>query len=143
MSPGHRHPHSLISKSLHNPDFLELMCKPVSMDMILYIVLQIEQIILVDKLPAAYPGLPTPPHTPHKAPPLSDLQRREQERQHYAAAGMPSLERFIIHLVQRSNVQVPVLLTTLVYLQRFQSKLPAMATGLRHCCPLEEYILNF
>lgn len=102
------------------------------MEMVSYIVLQIERIILIDRLPAVSPGLnslPTPPHTPHKAP-LSDQQDREQDQRHYAAAGMPSLERFIVHLVKKSNVQAPVLLTTLVYLQRFQSKLPAMATGL-------------
>ncbi|ETW84417.1 hypothetical protein HETIRDRAFT_314413, partial [Heterobasidion irregulare TC 32-1] len=67
-------------------------------------------------------ALPTPPHTPHgtkfheQAPPPSPP--------------LISLEDFIVHIIKSSNVQVPTLLTTLILLDRLQSRLPKMAKGI-------------
>lgn len=43
---------------------------------------------------------------------------------------IPSLERFISTLIRRSNVQVPTLMCSLIYLDRLRAKLPQEATGL-------------
>ena len=88
-----------------------------------YIALQATRVIkLADDPPAdaaSASGLPpTPPHTP----------LREDGPDDYAAS-LPSLQDFIIFICQSSHVQVPTLLTTLIYLERLRTKLPRMAKG--------------
>lgn len=64
---------------------------------------------------------PTPPSTPpYGAESRSPLQ-----------PSLPPLKVFIQGLVDRSHVQVPTLMSSLVYLSRLQQKLPPVAKGMR------------
>jgi hypothetical protein len=111
---------SLLPLSCHNFDFVHLMHqRHVSPEMICFVALRTTGVIRIqDDV-----GIPTPPVTPHKAAFDDDEECSKR------STSLPSLEVFISNIVKAANVQVPVLLATVIYLERVRSKLPIMAKG--------------
>ena len=96
---------------------------PVSSAMVSYLAEKASAVIRCDaQKPQTNKHLPpTPPATPpHEADSRAPLQQT-----------LPPLKVFIQSLVDRSHVQVPTLMSSLVYLSRLQAKLPPVAKGMR------------
>jgi G1/S-specific cyclin PLC1 len=90
---------------------------PVSREMISYLAKKATSVIRCDEPVKTSSQLPTPPVTPPQNA-ASD-------------PSLPTVEEFISSLVERSHVQVPTLMTSLVYLARLKARLPPVAKGMK------------
>lgn len=119
-----RHPASLLPISAHNPRLLRLVRERVTYDMVIFVAEQVIRALpLVDDPEPLSGALLTPPHTPLKKTFAGDVED----------SPLPKLHDFIASIVDASHVQVPVLLCTVLFLERLRTRLPDMAKGMhRH-----------
>ncbi|KAK2797947.1 hypothetical protein FQN51_008126 [Onygenales sp. PD_10] len=97
----------------------EFVTLPVSREMIFYLAQQASLVIRCDEHVIPSTHIQAHPLTPPATPPLN------------GSPPLPSLAEFICSLVNRSHVEVPTLMTSLVFLGRLRAKLPAMSKGMR------------
>lgn len=98
---------------------------PVSKEMIAYLARKASEVIRCETPEQQANVNKNLPPTPPSTPPQGHAQAYGRE------PALPSIESFIISLVDRSHVGVATLMSSLVYLARLKARLPPVAKGMR------------
>lgn len=114
------HPASLSKCGIHDPALLEFIRTEVSRELIYFLsdktneIINSCQIVQIDKRT----GQPIP------SPSMESIEAE------LAALGLPTLDDFVAHVIEASNVQIPTLITTVALLERLRGRLPKVAKGM-------------
>ncbi|WVW81355.1 hypothetical protein I302_103346 [Kwoniella bestiolae CBS 10118] len=131
------HPASLCKLSTHNPTLVHSLKNRVRPEFFAHVADKTSEVIKIAPAEDADVNMLSPPATPTKeqyvdlnGKPVEWWQQPKGEEDD-CNADLPELSEFIRGLVVQSNVQMPTLSVTLVYLERLKEKLPTVATGMK------------
>ncbi|WVQ82570.1 hypothetical protein IAT38_004700 [Cryptococcus sp. DSM 104549] len=134
------HPASLCRLSTHGKPLVASLRSRVRPEFLEHVANKTSEVIRIAPSSPIAPSqsyLLTPPSSPAKERSFDlngkpvEWWQAPQTAEDDLAADLPELPEFIRGLVVQSNVQMPTLSVTLVYLERLKEKLPTVATGMK------------